>query len=220
MGGKLLSLVLVALGSAALPYSVSAEALTDGLTHITETPVMAAATSTISEVVGTTSAEENAHPTASDSVRGMLIAEDHRIIVVAFVESLMYVANKNNNAWSAEIRKIAEIQANAVATTTEAIQQTGARNGVKRLLFGNDYRHIAALKRQIVQTEEHLERLKAILANTTNATDRAVLATQLERVEKDQAKISDFVSSHEKATGFLGWFAKLMVRSDSLANNS
>jgi hypothetical protein len=227
----LVSLAVIFCGS--LPYPTHAEALTDGFNTITATSGQQSfyvshfgPTESSQGGASTSRAEDTAAVTVSDSVRSQLVAEDHRVTVTSFVESLLYVARSEGDTspLALRIHAIAEAQADAIATTTEALEKTGARSSIKRFIFGNDYANISILKEQLQKTKVHLDELKELSQLATNPTDRAVLTTQFEKLERDETAIEQYIQTHDKATGVLGWMTQFLAKASSapraLANNS
>lgn len=156
-------------------------------------------------------------PRASESVRGILIAEDHRARVTSLVHSLEYVADKESvgNAAGAQLRLIAIEEERAVATTTQAIQKTAARGSLKRMVLGNDYHNIALLKKRVSQMQHTIERLEALRAEATNTTDTAILDTQILALEEDRKTLASFIRDHDRAAGLFGWLTKLAADADA-----
>jgi hypothetical protein len=64
----------------------------------------------------------------------------------------------------------------------------------------------------MVQTQNHLDRLNAILASTTDATDRTILSAQISALALDHVNIEDFVITHENSFSFFGWFTRFFVK--------
>jgi hypothetical protein len=221
-------LILAAFVPASFAYSAHAEALTDGMHTIAEIPVSSAKTATTSAgrtVFSTTSAQDNAPKDTPDSIRALLIAQDHRVTMTEFVHALLYVANTEfgNPRISGQIRSIAEREADAVATTTEALEQTGARSSLKRLLFGSNYAQLQTLKHDLIRIQNHLEELRALAKEADTPASRAILETQIQHVEKQATSIKDFVLAHEKGYGMFGWISRALVGGRAyadIANNS
>lgn len=144
------------------------------------------------------------------------MAEDHRSTVASFAESLLYIAKKEGaaSAVGAQVRRIAEAQIDSMTAATEAIQETATRGAVARLFFGSDSENLGILKAEMAKTRRHLAELQILLASTTGTTERTILAAQIRTLEKDQAKIRDFVVVNEKTSGFFGWFTHLLVRNN------
>lgn len=161
-----------------------------------------------------TTSEKHVSATTSDSVSGQVTAEVHRSTVATFVQSLLTIAERKGNLGE-QVRIIAQAQKNSEATTTDAIEKVSSRGSLKTLFFGSDYTNLGILRSEMVMTQNHLDRLNAVLASTTDATDRAALTAQINVLAQDQASIRNFVTTHENSFSFFGWFTKLFVKADA-----
>lgn len=146
----------------------------------------------------------------SDSVRGILLAHEQRSTTASLVRSLLYVADKQGGASAvgAQVRMIAGARQDSMAATVEAIEETATRGTLQRVLWGDDYESIALLKNEAMKARGHLARLQAILASTTNTTERAILAAQIETLEKQRADMQYFAVAHERTSGLFGWLVR------------
>ncbi|HCR52049.1 TPA: hypothetical protein DIV48_00175 [Candidatus Kaiserbacteria bacterium] len=179
------------------------------------TVALSASTAFVAHAVHNT--EGTPRRTVNESVRGQLIAEDHRSTVASFAESLLYIAKKKGatSAVGAHMRRIAEAQIDSMTAATEAIQETASRGAVARLFFGSDPKNLGVLEAEMEKTRRHLAELQTLLASTTDTTERTILTAQIRALEKEQTRIRDFVVVNEKTSGFLGWFTHLLVRNNS-----
>lgn len=155
--------------------------------------------------------DENA--SASDSVKGHLTAQNHRSAMAAFVQSLLAVADREGGLGE-QIREIAHAQNDAIATTTNAIQRVSSRGFLMSLFFGSDYKNLGVLRHGIVRTQNHLDGLNAVLANTTDPIAHSVLIEQIRVLENDKANMESFMAAHKESFSFFGWCAKLFVKAD------
>jgi len=142
---------------------------------------------------------------------GKFTAETHRSAVASFVQSLLSVADSEEEGIGEQVRVIARAQNDSVATTTSAIERVQSRNALKTFLIGSDYKNLGVLKSEISNTEDNLDQLKTLLANTTDATDQAVITDQIQALEKVQTNIKNFVAAKESSFSLFGWFAKLFA---------
>lgn len=146
------------------------------------------------------------------SVDGHLIAQAHRSAVAAFAESLLQVADREDERETGlgeRIRIIARAEKEDEPTATTAIERVAFRGALSLLVFGSDHRHLGLLKTSLAATEERLAELVQVRENASDPVTRAMLLTQMERLRKDQEILRAFVVAHENRFGLLGWVAKL-----------
>jgi len=142
---------------------------------------------------------------ASESARGMLISQNHRLLITSLGESLAYIADKQNlvSALGTQARAIAEKETSAIDTVTEAIQKASTRGTVTRFVFGGDVDHLALVKEELDSLRSTLAGLKEMREMTEDETDRAILSTQIRSIEKHYAILERFVHRHEGLSGLL-----------------
>lgn len=134
--------------------------------------------------------------------------ESHRSSVADFVHSLLEVADREPGIGE-EVRVIAQRQNESGSTTVKAMKEVEDRNGVKTLLFGTDYKNLGVLRAEIATSSQQIERLKALVLQTTNPVDKASLEAQIAVLEANQVKLDQFIKDHENTFSFLGWFVRL-----------
>lgn len=141
----------------------------------------------------------------SASVRGVLAAENHRSATVLVVESLLYIAGKEDGgALGDTVRAIAQSQKEALPRAAEAIEEASSRGALETFFWGSDCENLAVLESEIVATEADLAELEAALAGTTNATDRAILSSQIKTLTEIRARMENFVTAHARTPGLFG----------------
>jgi len=144
---------------------------------------------------------------ASESVRGMLISQNHRLVVMSLSESLAYIAEKQNlvSALGSEARATAKKETGSIDEVVEAIQKMATRGTVTRFLLGGDSEHLTLLKRELANLHTTLDALEEMRTIAESNTDRAILATQIRSLEKHYMTLEKFVNKHE---GLRGLFNK------------
>ncbi len=71
------------------------------------------------------------------------------------------------------------------------------------------YKNIGVIRSELAKSSNQLERLKDLVAKTTNATDKAELEAQIKALEESQVKVNKFVTDNESKFSLFGWFSKL-----------
>lgn len=146
------------------------------------------------------------------SVDGHLIAQAHRSAATEFAESLLQVADREDERETGlgeRIRIIAQAEKEAEPAATTAIERVAFRSTLSSFVFGSDHEHLRLLKNSLMKTEQRLADLAAIRESTIDSTTRAMLLTQIERLKKDQDILQKFTTAHENRFSFFGWVANL-----------
>ena len=140
--------------------------------------------------------------------KGQINAEEHRSAVANFVQGLLQVADREGGIGQ-KVKAIAQEQDRSASTTIQAVEKIQNRNKIATFLFGSDYKNLGALRSEIVQTQNRLDQLKSLSENVQSAADKTNLQNQIQTLEQEQSKVSDFVNSQENQFSLLGWFVKL-----------
>ncbi len=164
-------------------------------------------TDRIKENATSTRENEDKNATTTES-KGKFESETHRSVVATFVKSLLSVADREGGIGK-QVREIAQRQNDSASTTAEAVNKVDEKGSLRTFLFGADYKNLDVLKNEIATTTENITQLKNILASTTSATDTAALNTQIQALESEQAKLTDYVSAHENVFSLFGWFTRM-----------
>ncbi|MES2203015.1 MAG: hypothetical protein V4474_01685 [Patescibacteria group bacterium] len=159
-------------------------------------------------------ATETEHATgasASTSANGEVTAASHRSAVASFVQSLLAIANREGGV-GAQVRAVAQSQQDSASTSADAMAKVEARSALKTLFLGSDYHSLGQLRSEMATTSANIAKLKALLAQTTDASVQADLSAQIQVLENQQAEVNAFVQAHESSFSFFGWFVKLFVK--------
>ncbi len=152
-----------------------------------------------------TTASTTAHATSTNTkAEGQLNAEIYRSDVASFVKSLTGVANRQGGI-GAQVRIIAQAQNDSASTTATAMTKVESRGKLRTLFFGSDYKNLGQLRSEIVVTQNNIDQLKDLIAQTTNTTDKAELEAQVKVLEASQVKIQAFIKAHESSFSLFGW---------------
>lgn len=144
------------------------------------------------------------------------LSSSHRSAVSDVVRSLLADSERDDGIGE-EVRAIAQSQDEAASTTAEAMAKVEGRSKIWSVLFGTDWKNIGTLRSQIAKTDADAARLETALSKATDTSVKADLTTQLSVIKAEQAKVADFVDTHEKAFSFFGWLTKLFVGGDTTA---
>lgn len=178
----------------------------------------------VQEKIGTTSSSslmererERVHATSSTSTKDRVkatstnkggLAEEHRSEVSKFVQTLLDSADRTGGIGQ-QVRVIAKEQASTSSTTTEAIEKIEKRSGFKTFLIGTDYKNIGALRSEMVQTRNRIEKLRGEISGLSTSTDKAALEEELKNMEQLQDKIQDFITENENKFSLFGWLVRM-----------
>lgn len=146
-------------------------------------------------------------PSSDTGIAGLLIAENHRSTVTAFVETIMSLATgtTTDRMQMQQLREIALHERDAEASTTTAIQKIAFRSTMKNFINGNDSDSLTVLKNSVAAIEYDLNQLDALLPTLSYTSSSDLLSRQAAALQKDRAVLSSFISNHENATPLLGW---------------
>lgn len=133
---------------------------------------------------------------------------NHRSVVATFVRSLLDVADREDGI-GAEVRAVAHSQNDSATTTAFAMAKVDDRGSVKTFFLGSDYRDLGIIRSELATTSNNIARLKAVLNDTTNVSDRAELSAQIQVLENQQVKINAYVNAHENTFSLFGWFMRM-----------
>ena len=135
-------------------------------------------------------------------------AQQHQSVVSTFVDGLLQVADREGGIGE-QIRTIAQQQNQSVDTTVRVMEKVRARNKIKTLFFGSDYKNLGELRSEMVQTRNRLEQLNGLIGNIQNEGDKTELHNQIQTLEQEQAKIENFIKDNENKFSLFGWLVKL-----------
>ena len=141
-----------------------------------------------------------------------LNGDSHRSAVATFVQGLLNVANREQGGIGDQVRVIANAQNDSKDNVANEIDKVQNRNGFKTFLIGTDYKTIGQLRSEMVTTGNQIGQLTALLAQTTDATDKAALQTQIQALTQDLQKIGDFIKANDSRFSIFGWFVKLFSK--------
>lgn len=145
-------------------------------------------------------------------IKDRIDIEEHRSNVSNFVQNLIFVANREGNGIGQQVREIAQQQNQAASTTIQAMEKVQERNKIKTFLVGSDYKNLGALRSEMVQTENRLNKLNNLMENVQNEADKTELQNQIQTLQQEQEKIETFVNANEDKFSLFGWFTKLFVK--------
>ncbi len=139
----------------------------------------------------------------------MLNGEEHRSAVSTFVKNLLDVADREQGGIGEQVRVIAQQQNESKENVASAIDKIKNRSGFKTFFIGTDYKNVGQLRSEMVKTENHINQLKGILDQTVNIENKTSIQMQVQVLEQEQQKISDFLRENENKISLLGWLVKL-----------
>ncbi len=155
--------------------------------------------------------ENESEASTSENNKKHGLSGEHRSVVANFVHSLLSVADREGGI-GAEVRAIAHTEDESATTTATAMAKVDDRGGIRTFFFGSDYKNLGVIRSEIATTTNTIARLEALLAKTTDATDRATITAQINALQDEQIKINAYVNAHEKTFSLFGWFTKIFVK--------
>jgi len=158
-------------------------------------------------------ANPSVSPSASVSpvanrVRGQVTAQEHRSVVVDFLQGLSQVIEKEKGIGE-QVSLIAQEQIRGESTTTKAMEQIQTRNKVKTFFFGTDYKNAGKLRSEMVQTRNRIEQLTRLMEQAQGEETKLTLQAQIQTMQEEQERIENFVDEKESTFSLFGWFVKL-----------
>jgi len=151
---------------------------------------------------------EDEEASKSENTNGEL----HRSIVANFVQTLLRVASRQEGGIGEQVRVVAQEQNQNREKTADQIESIEKRNKIKTFLIGTNYKNVGALRSEMVQTRNRLEKLNRLMEQTTNAADKTELQNQIQTLEQEQAKIETLLKKAEGKFSLFGWLVKLFSR--------
>lgn len=136
-------------------------------------------------------------------------SEQHRSVTADFVQNLLKVASRSEGGIGKQVRAIAQEQGQNEEKTADQIDAVQKRNKIKTFLIGTDYKNVGALRSEMVQTRNRVEKLKRLMEQTTNEADKAALQTQITAMEIEQTNTETFLQTNESKFSLFGWVRKL-----------
>jgi len=151
---------------------------------------------------------EDEEASKSENINGEL----HRSVVANFVQTLLQVASRQEGGIGEQVRVVAQEQNQNKEKTADQIEAIEKRNKIKTFLIGTDYKNVGALRSEMVQTRNRLEKLNRLTEQTTNAADKTELQNQIQTLEEEQTKIETLLKKAEGKFSLFGWLIKLFNR--------
>jgi len=151
---------------------------------------------------------EDEEASKSENINGEL----HRSVVANFVQSLLRVASRQEGGIGEQVRVVAQEQNQNKEKTADQIESIEKRNKIKTFLIGTNYKNVGALRSEMVQTRNRLEKLNRLMGQTTDAADKTELQNQIQTLEDEQAKIETLLKKAEGKFSLFGWLVKLFSR--------
>jgi hypothetical protein len=124
------------------------------------------------------------------------------------VESLMATADLAGELGPRMVQLAQELDA-SVNATIRAEERIQTRNTIVRFLFGGDAEAAREIEQQVLQNQERIRELQALLGECTCDTEvRAILQEQLQNAEQEQLRLQQVAANELQAEGLLGWLWK------------
>jgi len=136
------------------------------------------------------------------------IMEQHRNAIADFAKGLNSVANRVGGIGQ-QIRLMAQEQNQSASNTIQAMEKVQTRSAFKTFLIGTDYKNIGALRSEMAQTENRIEKLNQLMTSIENTADKTELQNQIQALLSEKTKIEEFVKAQEGKVSLFGWLAKM-----------
>ncbi|MFH1129547.1 MAG: hypothetical protein V1686_02315 [Patescibacteria group bacterium] len=135
--------------------------------------------------------------------------EEHSSTVSTFIHQLEGIADNQGDGIGAQVRTIAQEQNQVREKIADEIESIQERNKIKTFLFGSNYKNLGALRSEMVQTRNRLEKLTGLMEQTTDEIDKTELQNQIQIMEQERLNIENFVKTNESRFSLFGWLVKL-----------
>jgi len=138
--------------------------------------------------------------------------DEHRSTVANFVQTLLNVADREKGGIGEQVKAIAQEQGQNKEETADQIESIQKRNKVKTFLIGTNYKNIGALRSEMVQVRNRIEKLTRLMEQAENQEDKTVLQEQIQIMQQEATNIDAFFKTNESKFSLFGWFVKLFNR--------
>lgn len=139
-------------------------------------------------------------------------SEDYKSVVANFVQSLIKVADRQQNGIGEQVREIAQEQNQSKEKVAESIEAVQSRSKIRAFFFGTDFKNIGQLRSEMTITENNLEQLDQVMDQISNQIDKTEIQNQIQELTQERERINQFVEDNEKQFSLLGWFVKLFAK--------
>lgn len=158
---------------------------------------------------GTSTIRSGSDDGTEDQRRGE--GEEHRSRVASVVNSLLSIADKDNEIGD-DIRFVANEQASTSEKVKRDMDEINGESSLKRFFFGTNFKNTGELRSTIVTTQNHIDKLKKAEDRTTNTSVKADLSAQIIELQKVASSTQGFIDDNENKFSLLGWFVRLFSR--------
>ena len=134
--------------------------------------------------------------------------DEHKSVVAKFVQTLLDSSNRLGGIGE-KVREIAQEQSSSSDKVSNAINEVNNRSSFKTFLIGSDYKNLGMLRSEIASTTNNLRQLNSELDAIATSSDKVAIMDQIQSLQAEQAKLSDFVNNNENRFSLFGWFVKL-----------
>jgi len=141
--------------------------------------------------------------------RDIIDSEQHRNVTTNFVKGLLNIASRSASGIGEQVKVVAQEQEKDEDKIVNQIDAVQKRSKIKTFLIGTDYKNVGALRSEMVQTKNRIDQLTKLMGQTTNATDKAALQTQITAMEVEQTNTETFLETNESTFSLFGWMRKL-----------
>jgi hypothetical protein len=137
-----------------------------------------------------------------------ITGEEHRSTISNAVQGILGVADREKGVGE-DIKVIAKAQDESKSTVANAIDKVKNRSKVKTFLIGTDYKNIGQLRSEMVKTTNQIDQLKKLMDKMTSEGNKTDIQKEIQALEQEQQKISDFINANESKFSLFGWFVKM-----------
>lgn len=92
------------------------------------------------------------------------------------------------------------------------VEKLENRSKFKTFLIGTDYKTVGALRSEMVQTRNEIEKINKLVSDLATSTMKENLLAQLKALEETQTKIEQLVTTNENKFSLFGWLVKLFQK--------
>lgn len=139
--------------------------------------------------------------------RRVEMAEKFRNRVQEVAQELRDVAGKDQNIGE-EISEVAKEQGEIADEDGEAMEAVETRGKFRSFLFGTDYRNIGKIRRNMVRSQNHINRLESARERATSDEVKEQINEKIADLQQIQSDTETFIQEYEDKFSLLGWLMK------------
>ena len=111
-----------------------------------------------------------------------------------------------------KVKDIIEEKASSSDGVKNKVEQLEKRSKLKTFLIGTDYKTLGALRSEVVQTRNDIDKINRMVNDLASSTEKDNLLSQLNTLEKTQTDLEQIIKNNESKFSLFGWFVKMFQK--------